>query len=65
MIQQRPQPRSAVQRRPGRNNPTLTVVPDRRPGHDGGTDDAARSLARTGAVVRDGILTGRPEPAPA
>lgn len=43
----------------------LTVVPDGRPGHDGGKDDAARSLVRAGAVVRDGVLTGRPDPAAA
>ena len=43
----------------------LTVVPDGCPGHDGGKDDAARSLARAGAVVRDGVLTERPEPAAA
>jgi hypothetical protein len=43
----------------------LTVVPDRCPGRDGGQDDAARSLARAGAVVRDSVRTGRPEPAAA
>jgi hypothetical protein len=42
----------------------LTVVPDG-PGHDDGKDDAARSLVRVGAVVRDGVLTERPEPAAA
>ena len=43
----------------------LTVIPDGCPGHDGGKDDAARSLVRAGAVVRDGVLTERPEPAAA
>jgi len=43
----------------------LTVVPDGCPGHDGGKDDAARPLVRAGAVVRDGVLTERPEPAAA
>ena len=65
VIEQRSQARPAVQRRPGRNNPMLTVVPDGCPGHDGGKDDAARSLVRAGAVVRDGVLTERPEPAAA
>jgi hypothetical protein len=65
VIEQRSQPRSAVQRRPGRNNPMLTVVPDGCPGHEGGKDDAARSLVRAGAVVRDSVPTGRPEPAAA
>ena len=43
----------------------LTAVPDGCAGHDGGKDDAARSLVRAGPVVRDGVLTGRPEPAAA
>jgi hypothetical protein len=43
----------------------LTIVPDGCPGHDGGQDDAARSLVRAGAVVRDGVLTECPEPAAA
>ena len=43
----------------------LTVAPDPCPGHDSGKDDAARSLVPAGAVVRDGVLTERPEPAPA
>ena len=43
----------------------LTVVPDGCPGHDGGKDDAAWSPVRAGPVVRDGVLTGRPEPAAA
>jgi hypothetical protein len=49
----------------GKDNPMLTVVPDGCPGHDGGKDDAAQSLVRAGAVVRDGVLTERPEPAAA
>ena len=42
----------------------LTVVPRNCPGHDG-RNNTARSLVRAGAVVRDGVPAGRPEPAAA